>query len=97
MSSLEAGHWNGYPLAYDVGPVRQYNFDWFRRRPQQLFDDLRAGGRYGPDDTVVQVNHPRDAVQGYFTAYGLIGDPLNNDPGHDTPPRQGRLRLEMDR
>lgn len=89
LTSLEAGHWNGFPLAYDPGPVRHYNFDWFRRKPQELFDDLRANGRYGPDDTVVQVNHPRDSVQGYFTSYGLIGDALNADPLHDTPPRQG--------
>lgn len=89
LSSLEAGHWNAWPLEFPVGPVRHYDLDWFRKRPQEIFDGLRGLGRYGPDDTIVQVNHPRDSVQGYFTAYGLIGDALNNQPGHDTPPRAG--------
>jgi hypothetical protein len=89
LSSLEAGHWNAYPLDYKVGPVRHYDLDWLRQRPQQIFDGLRGLGRYGPADTVVQVNHPRDSVQGYFAAYGLIGDPLSNELLHDTPPRQG--------
>jgi hypothetical protein len=89
LTSLEAGHWNAYPLNYPVGPVRHFDLDWFRKKPQTLFDGLRGLGRYGPDDTVVQVNHPRDATQGYFTAYGLIGDSLTNEQQHDTPPRTG--------
>ncbi len=89
LTTLEAGHWNAYPLNYQVGPIRHYDLDWFRKQPQEIFDGLRGLGRYGPDDTVVQVNHPRDSVQGYFTSYGLIGDPLNNVAAHDVPPRSG--------
>lgn len=69
MTTLESGHFNGYPLRYDVGPVTHGAFEWARRTPDQLFDDLRARGSLGPERTVVQVNHPRDGVLGYFAQY----------------------------
>ena len=89
LSSLEAGHWNAYPLNFDAGSVTHGSMPWFRRTPQALFDDLRAHGKYGPDDTIVQVNHPRDAIQGYFTAYGLSGDALSGNLVKDAPGKSG--------
>lgn len=89
LSSLEAGHWNGYPLRWDPGPASHGAMPWFRRAPADLFADLRAHGVYGAAETVVQVNHPRDSVQGYFTAYGLTGDALTGDPLHDWPGKAG--------
>jgi len=62
---------------------------WFRRKPQAVFDDLRAHGKYGPDDTIVQVNHPRDAIQGYFNAYGMTGDALSGEAPRDFPGKAG--------
>jgi hypothetical protein len=69
MTSLESGHFNGYPLRYDVGAVTHGAFEWARRTPDQIFDDLRARGSLGPARTIVQVNHPRDGVLGYFAQY----------------------------
>jgi hypothetical protein len=69
MTSLESGHFNGYPLRYDVGAVTHGAFEWARRTPDQIFDDLRARGSLGPERTIVQVNHPRDGVLGYFAQY----------------------------
>jgi len=89
LTSLEAGHWNAYPLRFDASSVTHGSFGWFRRTPQALFDDLRAHGKYGPDQVVVQVNHPRDAIQGYFTAYGLSGDALTGDLAADAPGKSG--------
>jgi hypothetical protein len=89
LTSLEAGHWNAYPLQYDAGAVTHGSFPWFRRTPQALFDDLRSHGKYGPDDVIVQVNHPRDAIQGYFNAYGLSGDRLTGIPTVDAPGKSG--------
>jgi hypothetical protein len=89
LTSLEAGHWNAYPLNYDAGSVTHGSFPWFRRTPQALFDDLRARGKYGPEEVVVQVNHPRDAIQGYFTAYGLSGDALTGNLVADAPGKAG--------
>ena len=89
LTSLEAGHWNAYPLRYDAGSVTHGSFPWFRRTPQALFDDLRSRGKYGPDQVVVQVNHPRDAIQGYFNAYGLTGDALSGLSALDAPGKSG--------
>ncbi len=89
LTSLEAGHWNAYPLSYDAGSTTHGSFDWFRRTPQALFDDLRAHGKYGSQDVIVQVNHPRDAIQGYFNAYGLTGDSLSGNLTADAPGKAG--------
>ena len=89
LTSLEAGHWNAYPLQYDAGAVTHGSVPWFRRNPVTLFDELRAAGKYSPDETVVQVNHPRDAIQGYFNAYGLTGEEFVGDPAFDWPGKAG--------
>ncbi len=69
LTTLESGHFNGYPLDYEVGPVAHGSFQWSNRPPNELFADLRALGANGPDETIVQVNHPRDSILGYFEQY----------------------------
>jgi hypothetical protein len=69
MTTLESGHFNGYPMRYEVGPVTHGAFAWAGRPPSDIFKDLRALGSLGPDRTIVQVNHPRDGVLGYFSQY----------------------------
>ena len=76
LSSLEAGHNNGYPLEWLPTPATHGSMPWFNRVPQQLYDGLRARKGAPADSFVVQANHPRDSVQGVFTAYGMTGDPL---------------------
>lgn len=73
-TTLEVGHFNGFPLAYDPGPITKGAFEWSGRTPASLFEDLRALGKYGPERTVIQVNHPRDTIQGYFNTYGYNPD-----------------------
>ena len=89
VSSLEAGHWNAYPLTYQSTPAAHGQVPWFQKDPGKLFNDLRAAGKYGAADTVVQVNHPRDTSLGYFTEYGLTGESLTGDPAHDWPGAPG--------
>lgn len=74
MTTLESGHFNGFPLDYQVGEITKGSFDWARRPPDDIFSDLRDLGSLGPNDTIVQVNHPRDDLLGYFTQY--TRDPL---------------------
>lgn len=69
MTTLESGHFNGYPLRYEPGPVTHGAFAWAGRPPQAIFDDMRARGSLGRDQTIIQVNHPRDGVLGYFSQY----------------------------
>lgn len=68
-TTIESGHFNGYPLRYDVGAVTHGAFEWAGRPPDAIFDDLRARGSLGRERTIVQVNHPRDGVLGYFAQY----------------------------
>lgn len=75
LTTLESGHFNGFPLVRDVGRITRGAFEWSLRPPEELFRELRALGRFGPDETIVQINHPRDTILGYFAQYGL--DPLN--------------------
>ena len=74
MSTLESGHFNGYPLRYETGPITHGSFEWARRTPEEIFRDLRKLGSLSEEKTIVQVNHPRDGVLGYFAQYSV--DPL---------------------
>lgn len=81
MTTLESGHFNGYPMRYEPGPVTHGAFAWAGRPPDDIFADLRALGSLGPTRTFIQVNHPRDGVLGYFSQYQR--DPYT---GGETPP-----------
>ncbi|MFZ5444948.1 MAG: carboxypeptidase regulatory-like domain-containing protein [Myxococcota bacterium] len=78
LTSLEMGHFNAFPLQLQPGPVQHGSFRWFFRPPAELFAQLRGLGT-DPQKTVVQVNHPRDTILGYFNAFnisGYTGNPL---------------------
>ena len=77
LSTFEAGHFNAFPLTYDAGSSNRGSFSWQARPPGLIFEELRRRGALSPEQTVVQVNHPRDAILGYFTQHGL--DPLTTD------------------
>jgi hypothetical protein len=69
MTTLESGHFNGYPLRYEQGPITHGAFAWASRPPDDIFNDMRALGTLGPERTIIQANHPRDGVLGYFAQY----------------------------
>lgn len=88
LTTLEMGHFNAFPLRYDIGSASHFSFvrhckgdreqradgtafDWVLCTPQEMFDQMRALGLYGADATIVQVNHPRDTIMGYFNQYFL--------------------------
>jgi hypothetical protein len=76
FTTLESGHFNSFPLAYEVGPVTHGSFNWFGSPPQQLLTGLR---QLADGENVVECNHPRDANMGYFNQYGrssLTGAPI---------------------
>ncbi len=78
LTTLEMGHFNGFPIALQPGPIQHGSFRWFFRPPGELFAQLRALGK-DAQQTVVQVNHPRDTILGYFNAFnisGYTGEPL---------------------
>jgi hypothetical protein len=73
LTTLESGHFNGFPLRRDAGAITHGAFEWSQRTPEAIWADLRALGEYGPDKTIVQVNHARDSILGYFDQYGFDG------------------------
>jgi len=77
LTTFEMGHFNGYPLRVDAGSTRGGEFRWAGQPPQGLFDQLRALA-VDPKRSVVQVNHPRQAVLGYFAQFFI--DELTAQP-----------------
>lgn len=69
MTTLESGHFNGYPLRYEPGPITHGAFEWASRPPADIFAELRSLGSLGQAQTIIQVNHPRDGILGYFSQY----------------------------
>lgn len=70
FTTLESGHFNSYPLEYQVGPVTHGAFEWFGRPPAELFAGLRKLADPAAGSNIIVCNHPRDSTQGYFNQYG---------------------------
>ena len=82
LTTLESGHFNGYPLSYKTGPVGKGAVGWSKRTPDELFQSLRDLGSEGSGNTIVQVNHARDSILGYFSQYNRNAfTTLPNRPG----------------
>jgi len=71
LTTLEAGHFNTFPILRDKSQITRGAFQWSDKTPQDLFDQARE---IGDEKTIIQVNHPRDLILGYFSQYGV--DPL---------------------
>jgi hypothetical protein len=69
MTTLESGHFNGFPLKREVGRVTKGAMEWSLKTPDEVFAAIRAQGELSPEQTIVQVNHPRDSLLGYFEQY----------------------------
>jgi hypothetical protein len=74
VTTFELGHFNGYPLRLDPGSSRGGEIVWAGETADSIFSQIRAHGLYGPDHTIVQVNHPRSGPLGYFDAFHLDQD-----------------------
>ncbi len=68
LTTFEMGHFNGYPLKVDPGSTRGGEFTWAYQTPQKLFGELRRLA-IDPKTGIVQVNHPRQQVLGYFAQF----------------------------
>lgn len=81
VTTFELGHFNGYPLRYDAASSRGGDVIWAGETADSIFEQIRALGLYGPDETIVQVNHPRSGPLGYFDAFSL-----DSETGEPTVP-----------
>ncbi len=73
LTTFEFGHFNAFPMDYEVGSINRGSIKWQRVPPQRIFDELRSRGSLGADDTIIQVNHPRDSILGYFSQFNVDG------------------------
>ncbi|MEE2645226.1 MAG: CehA/McbA family metallohydrolase [Myxococcota bacterium] len=71
LTTLEAGHFNTFPLRREVGEITKGAFEWSLRSPDELFAEARQMSSVEPAETIIQVNHPRDMILGYFDQYEL--------------------------
>lgn len=71
LTTLEMGHFNAWPIKFEPGPVTHGAFNWFRKPPAEIFGKLRSMSKHGPENMLVQVNHPRDTIMGYFNAFNV--------------------------
>lgn len=77
LTTFEMGHFNGYPLKVDPGSTRGGEFVWQAQPPAKLFEQLRMLA-IDPNNSIVQVNHPRQTVLGYFAQFYV--DPDTAEP-----------------
>ncbi len=80
ITTIEMGHYLGFPLKYDetLEPTKGA-IDWVCKTHQELFDEIRALGEFGPENTINVVAHPRDGFLGYFDQFDL--NPWTSDRG----------------
>ncbi len=86
LTTFEAGHFNSFPVRREMGSMNRGSFSWQDVPPQRIFDQLRSIPAEG-QKVVIQVNHPRTPILGYFGQHNLdpfdatVELPINNAPG----------------
>lgn len=85
LTTFDLGHFNAYPLKVSETLYQNGAVDWAGGRgpnltPEEIFLSLKSMGEI--EDPVVQVNHPRAILAGYFTSIKLDTDTLktHTDP-----------------
>ncbi len=84
-TTIELGHFLGFPFQIDYSLPQDGAFDWTAQSPAEILTTLRSMGTYGAEEAAVFVGHPRDGILGYFDQYGL--DPFEGEresPEHAT-------------
>lgn len=76
-TTLELGHYIGFPLAHDFEVEAGGAFDWTGMDPGEIMDTITEVGNNAGVDPVRLVAHPRDGILGYFDQYGF--DPYTGE------------------
>jgi len=86
VTSIEVGHYLGFPLLIDYNRPSGGALDWTGMVPAEVMAGVAELGAYSPEQTIVFVAHPRDGLLGYFDQFGFnpfAGSSL--DPQIDSP------------
>ena len=93
LTTFDLGHFNAYPLRIDEDAYQNGAVDWAGGRgpnltPEEIFLSLKDIGEI--ENPVVQANHPRAILAGYFTSIKLDTDTLktHQDPEVFRMPRE---------
>ena len=81
-TTIEVGHYLGFPLRVDHLKNAGGAIDWTGLTPEEIIDGMRSLKRpTDPDDfePIVFIGHPRDGILGYFDQYDL--NPYGSDDG----------------
>lgn len=90
ITTIEVGHFLGFPLQIDNLDPSGGATDWTGRFPGELTAALREQGRSAGYEPAVYIGHPRDGILGYFDQYGL--DPYAGTPGTAGAPGTAVIR-----
>lgn len=74
VSTLEIGHYIGFPLAYDQDLVPHHgSVDWFCKPSNSIVADIvsRSGFTSGADKPTTIIAHPRDGFLGWLSQAGV--------------------------
>ena len=71
VTTIELGHFLGFPLRWDPLGDKGGALDWTDLGPGEILDGIRDLGDGSVDDPVTFVAHPRDGLLGYFDQYGF--------------------------
>jgi hypothetical protein len=70
-TTLELGHFIGFPLADDTVADQGGSFDWTGMQPGEVLATLQELGTKAGYTPLRFVAHPRDGILGYFDQYGF--------------------------
>ena len=84
LTTFEAGHFNGFPVDRSLERMNRGSFAWQQIPPDRIFNELRELAPQGTDN-IIQVNHPRTPILGYFAQHNV--DPF--DATVDLPINEG--------
>ena len=74
-TTIEVGHYLGFPIRVDHLADAGGAIDWTGLTPDEILDGLRSLKRPNdPEDfkPMTYIGHPRDGILGYFDQYGLV-------------------------
>ncbi len=72
-TTLEIGHFIGFPLGGDSLAEQGGSFDWTGMTPADILGTLKELGVKSGHEPVRMVAHPRDGILGYFDQFGFDG------------------------
>jgi hypothetical protein len=82
VTTIELGHFLGFPLRWDPMADKGGALDWTDMDPGEIIADIRTMGEPKVAEPVVFVAHPRDGILGYFDQYGF--DPFSGTTNNPT-------------